>query len=76
MVGGLAYFATRYDIHIELGGLAGLIAPMTGKQPGDLYGWVITSEVPSFAKMKGSFYQGGPVWTVELASPEWPASSK
>lgn len=70
-LGGMAYFATRYNIHVELGGLTGLIAPFIGKQPADDRGWVIPGEAPSFARMQGAFYDGGPTWTVELASPVW-----
>jgi len=75
-VGGLAYFANRYVMHIELGGLAGMIAPMIGKQPPDSRGWVVPGEVPSFAKLEGAFYPGGPVWTVELSSPVWPSRTE
>lgn len=60
-VGSLVYFATRYDIHIQLGGLAGVIAPILSKQSRDLYCCVITGEVPILARMEGAFYQGGPV---------------
>ncbi len=70
-VGGIAGFANRYLIHVELGGLTGIIAPLIGKQPADSRAWIIPGEVPIFAKVEGAFYQGGPVWTVELASPVW-----
>jgi hypothetical protein len=70
-VGGLAYFANRYVMHIELGGFAGLIAPIIGKQPPDSRGWVVPGEVPSFVRLEGAFYPSGPVWTVELSSPVW-----
>lgn len=70
-VGGLAYFANRYVVHVELGGLAGLIAPIIGKQPADSRGWVVPGEVPSFVRLEGAFYPNGPVWTAELSSPVW-----
>jgi hypothetical protein len=70
-VGGLAYFANRYVMHVELGGFAGLIAPIIGKQPPDSRGWIVPGEVPSFARLEGAFYPSGPVWTVELSSPVW-----
>lgn len=75
-VGGLAYFANRYVVHVDLGGLAGMIAPLIGKQPTDVRDWVVTGEVPCVARMEGAFYQGGPVWTVELASPEWSSTAE
>lgn len=71
-IGSRKHHATRYNIHPELGGVAGVIAPMIGKQPSDMYAYVIGGEVPMFAKLQGSFYEGGPVWTVELTSPAWP----
>lgn len=70
-VGGFPYSASRYVVHIELGGLAGIVAPLMGKQPPDIHDWVIMGEVPSFAKMQAPLYNGGPVWTIELASPVW-----
>lgn len=73
-VGWLRYSAARYNIHVELGGLTGVIAPFVGKQPADSHGWVIPGEVPTFAKIQGPLYDGGPVWTVELVSPEWSLS--
>jgi hypothetical protein len=75
-VGGLEYFANRYLVHVELGGFAGLIAPFIGKQPDDGRVWVMTGEVPSFTRMQGAFYAGGPVWTVELTSPVWSSGAE
>lgn len=74
-VGGVAYPATRYVIHVELGGLTALLAPLLGKQPPDLQEWVAAGEVPSVAKMRGALYLGGPIWTIQLASPVWPAGA-
>jgi hypothetical protein len=75
-VGGVASQANRYAIHIEIGGLGGLIAPLIGKQPSDMHEWVVPGEVPSLVRMEAAFYQGAPTWTVELASPEWPSKSR
>lgn len=75
-VGGLAYSATRYDIHVDLGGFAAILAPLIGKQPPDLHGWVVSGQVPCFAKIEGPFYEGGPIWTVEIASPVWPSPTR
>jgi hypothetical protein len=30
---------------------------------------VLGGEAPAFVKQEGQFYEGGPVWRVELASP-------
>jgi hypothetical protein len=74
-VAGLRHQAKRYNIHIEIGGVAGVIAPVIGKQPSDMKVWVMDGEVPTFLKMEGQFYEQGPIWTVELVSPTWPATT-
>ncbi len=74
-VGRASYKATRFNVKIEIGGLAGLIAPLVGKQPKDTSVWIVGGEAPGFVKSEGQFYQGGPVWRVELASPDYPRAS-
>jgi hypothetical protein len=64
--------ATRYEIKIELGGVAGLIAPLIGKQPANIQIWIIGGEAPAFVREEGPLYQGGPIWTIQLTSPVWP----
>jgi hypothetical protein len=71
-VGGGPRPANRFNIHIELGGVAGVIAPVIGKQPSDIQIWGMDGEVPTFLKMVGAFYDKGPIWTTLLTSPEWP----
>lgn len=75
-IAGVAVPANRYVIHIEIGGLGGLIAPIIGKQPPDMHEWVVAGEVPILARMEAAFYQGGPTWTVEQASPEMPSKTR
>ncbi len=71
-VDGYPYQATKFQVKIELGGVAGLIAPMVGKQPPDMYIWVSEKEVPVFVKSMAEQYVGGPVWNIQLSSPVWP----
>jgi hypothetical protein len=71
-VAGTGHRAMRYDIKTEIGGIKGVIAPIIGKQPKDIYVWVLDGKAPTFVRMKGQLYQGGPVWTIQLASPVWP----
>ena len=71
-VAGAPHRAMRYDIKIEIGGITGVIAPLVGKQPKDIYIWILGGRAPTFVRMEGQLYQGGPVWTVQLASPVWP----
>jgi hypothetical protein len=74
-VGRASYEATRFKVKIEIGGLAGLIAPLLGKQPLDTSVWILGGDAPGFVRSEGQFYQGGPVWRVELASPDYPRAS-
>jgi hypothetical protein len=64
--------AYRFLIHVELGGIAGAVAPIVGKQPPDTSLWVSEGDAPTFLKSEGPFYVGGPSWKLELAVPSWP----
>jgi hypothetical protein len=70
-VGGASHKASRFNVKVEIGGLAGLLAPLVGKQPRDTSVWILGGEAPAFVKSEGSLYQGGPAWRIELASPVW-----
>jgi hypothetical protein len=75
-IGGLRHKATNFRIKIELGGVTGLVAPIVGKQPADIHVWVLGGEAPAFVKEEGQFYEGGPIWRIELTSPVFPAVPK
>jgi len=68
--------AMRFEIKIELGGVAGVVAPLIGKQPPAIQIWIAEGPAPGFVKEEGPFYEGGPIWTIELASPAWPEPSR
>lgn len=61
----------HYVIHIDITGVAGVVAPIIGKQPPDEQMWIASGEVPTFLKESGELYDGGPIWTIELAGPHW-----
>ena len=71
-VGTASHKAVRFNVKVEIGGLPGVIAPLIGKQPHDTAVWILPGEAPAFVKSEGPFYQGGPIWRIELASPVWP----
>jgi hypothetical protein len=71
---GARHKATRYTVKVELGGLAGVAAPLMGKQPKDIHIWILGGKAPAFVRMEGQLYQGGPVWRIELTSPVWQKS--
>ena len=64
--------ATHYVIKVDIGGLAGVIAPLVGKKPPDSHVWIMTGDVPAFVRAEQAFYVGGPIWRVELTTPVWP----
>ncbi len=66
--------AVKYVVKVDLGGVAGVVAPLIGKQPQDTYVWISEGDAPTFLKSEGPFYVGGPSWRLELAVPSWPAS--
>ncbi len=71
MAGGSSRKATQYLIHVDIGGIAGFLAPIMGKQPQDSHAWIIGGEAPAFVKLEGPLFMGGPSWRIELASPVW-----
>ena len=74
-VGTLSKKAVKYVVHVELGGAAGVVAPLIGKQPPDTYVWVLGGDAPTFVKSEGPFFADGPSWRQELASPTWPGAA-
>jgi hypothetical protein len=74
-VAGAARKARRFDMKIELGGIAGKVAPLIGKQPPDIHIWILEGPAPAFVKEQGILFADGPVLTIELTSPVWPRGS-
>ncbi len=74
-LGGISREARHYVGKIDLGGVAGVVAPMVGKQPPDAQIWVLGGEAPVVLRSETLSYAGGPVWRTELASPDWPQTS-
>ena len=70
-IAGVTRKATHFVVKVEIGGLAGLVAPLVGKQPPDSHVWILPGEVPAFLKSEGPLYLGGPIWRIELTSPVW-----
>jgi hypothetical protein len=71
-VGGASHKATRFRVKVEIGGVAGLIAPIIGKQPPETFVWILGGEAPGFVRSEGPLFQGGPIWRIELARPDYP----
>jgi hypothetical protein len=71
-VGGSSRNATHYVIKVEIGGAAGVVAPMVGKQPTETHVWILSGDAPAFVKLEGALAYEGPIWRIELTSPVWP----
>jgi hypothetical protein len=67
--------ATHYVAKVNLGGVAGVVAPMVGKQPPDSQIWILGGDAPVFVKSETLSYVGGPMWRIELVAPVWPQAS-
>src|SRR5262249_17408142 len=52
-IGGSRRTARHYVVKVEIGGLAGLMAPLLGKQPPDTHIWILGGEAPTFVKSEG-----------------------
>lgn len=75
VIAGVRRKAANFRIKIELGGVSGMVAPIVGKQPSDIHVWVLGGEAPAFVREEGQFYEGGPIWRIELTSPVFPEPS-
>jgi hypothetical protein len=64
--------ATHYVLKVDIGGVAGVVAPLLGKDPPDQHVWVLQGEAPAFVKSEATLFMGGPIWRMELVSPVWP----
>ena len=71
-IAGTARKATHYILKIDIGGVAGLVAPLVGKKPPDAHVWILQGDVPAFVKSRSTMFVGGPLWETLLVSPQWP----
>lgn len=71
-IAGSARKATHYVLKVDIGGIAGLIAPLVGKQPRDSHVWILEGEAPAFVRSQATMFMGGPLWQTDLVSPVWP----
>jgi hypothetical protein len=69
---GFPHKALTWEINIQLGGIAGLIAPVIGKQPPKIYIWTEAGEVPAFLRETGPLFEGGAILSIILIGPTFP----
>jgi hypothetical protein len=75
-VEGASRKALHYEIKIEIGGVAGMVAPLVGKAPPNIEMWAVGGEAPTFLREQGPTYPDGPIMTIELTRPVWPDAPK
>lgn len=69
---GFSRRATHYVVKVDIGGVAGFVAPLIGKQPPDSHVWILDGEAPAFVRSRAPMFMGGALWQTELVSPVWP----
>ncbi len=70
-VGGTARQAAQLRLHVDIGGVEGMLAPLVGKQPPDMTAWLSAGDAPTLLRLRIFLYLGGPLLRMELASPQW-----
>jgi len=71
-LGGLRHTATIFRLKSELAGVAGVIAPLVGKEPKDILIWVVEGDAPVLVRAVGQISEGGPVVSIEVAGAIFP----
>jgi len=71
-VAGASRKATVYRMKLDLGGVAGVIAPIVGKQPPDVVAWILEGEAPLFVREIGQLAEDAPIISIEFAGATFP----
>jgi len=69
---GATRTATVFRIKLDLGGVAGAIAPIIGKQPADVMLWVLEGVAPVIVREDAQLSEGGPIISIQLAGTSYP----
>jgi len=73
-IAGLRRDTTVFRLKTEIGGVAGVIAPIVGKQPPDIFISMIEGEVPVIVRILGPLAEGTAVVDIQLAGATFPRS--
>ena len=69
-VGSHVHQTSHFVVKVEARGIAEVVAPLLGKQSPETHVWVLKSEPATFIKSEGPLCGDGPIWRIELASPD------
>ena len=75
VVSGKKLKALHFTVHTKITGVAGVVAPLIGKQPPDTQVWILDGAVPLFLKFEGPLDSDGPIWQIEPVSAVGPEDS-
>lgn len=50
--------AEHFVLKVDIGGVAGWLAPLLGKQPPDSHVWILEGKAPAFVRAEQPFYHG------------------
>lgn len=64
--------AAHYVLKVDISGIAGLIAPLVGKQPPDSHVWILEGIAPAFLRSQAPMFMDGPIWQMDIVRPVWP----
>jgi hypothetical protein len=73
---GVPRKAIHYKVKIDLGAVAGAIAPLIGKAPPTIQIWAIPGDAATFLREEGPIYSEGPLMTIQVVSPSWRDSAR
>ncbi len=68
---GVARKSSVYEIKLELGGIAGVIAPIIGKQPPNIFIEILGGELPAFLRETGPLFEDGAPLNITQIGPTW-----
>jgi hypothetical protein len=74
-VAGARRKATVYRMKLDLGGVAGVVAPIICKQPPDIIIWVLEGDPPLFVREIGQLSEDGPILSIEFSGATFPHTS-
>jgi len=64
----------HYQIKFELGGVAGKVAPLVGKQPPDVQVWIEGGPMPTLVREQGPLAEGSAIVSIQVTGPELPGA--
>ena len=73
---GLAHTANIFRVKVELGGVAGVVAPIIGKKPADTMVWVLPGAAPGLVRQIGQLYNEGPIVSIEISGTSFQHSDR